>query len=207
VSRLTRTLASVAASLSFATVSVAQEFRPGEKVTASSSGLGPTSSGMVDGAAYEYTADLEGHIVNGAVDAPGGTMQYGSVLSERPARWVVVAKRDPMTDRTTWYMNHYRTGLMMGLTKTGAIRTACIIGADFPGRAITVRVGTAPPWKFSGDCSSNIPAGFRAQLMKGGRLLTRGYEWPYDFPKDKDGTADNFAAAMNLYLYLRSGVH
>ena len=179
---------------------LAQQFAVGETVGESSSATSRRLVGTIGGAAYEYTVELDGSVTNGAVDGP--IKSYSA--SSDPDRWVVLPKRDRMTDRTTWYLVHYQTGLMLGLTPTGAIRSVCVIGADFPGRPVAVRVGSAPANRFREDCEGPVPLALRAQLMKGGTLIVRGYEWPNDFPVDKEGSAEHFASAMKLYLYLRT---
>lgn len=157
------------------------------------------SSGTVDGLQYEYRID-NGAVVNGSIDGPATAP---GLAMDDPDRWVVYVDRDKMTDRARWYIAHYQTGLTLAVTPSSSISMLCVIGADFPGRPIAVRIGTAPPHSFGDECAAP-PARLKAELLRGGTLRTRGYKWPYDYPRDREGRADGFAQAIQLYRYLRS---
>lgn len=183
---------------SSATPPSASMFQPRETIEASSAAGYQTHKGTFEGLSYEYMTDGAGDVVNGVVDGPAIGPGYAS---SDPDRWVITAKRDKMTDRTSWYLNHYQTGLMLGLDSRGEIVAACLIGADFPGRSIAIRVGNNPAIRLEERCAPP-PARLQAELEAGGRLITRGYEWPNDFPKDKEGLANGFGAALKLYAFL-----
>jgi hypothetical protein len=156
--------------------------------------------GTTEGVSYSYHLSKEGKVGGGVIDGPA--QPSGRYTSDDPDRWVINVDRDKMEDTVAWYAIHYQTGLMLSLTPAGNIQAVCILGADFPGRPIAVRIGTAPAFKSSEDCPSGGNS-LKPLLLKGGRLLTRGYHWPYDYPVDKEGRADNFDKLLKLYAFLR----
>lgn len=174
-------------------------FTPTE--TSQLSGSRTEFQGVFEGVKYSYLLDGDGQVLNGSIDGP---LADGSTAMDDPDQWVVTADRDKMDDSVSWYAHHYQTGLMLRLTPNGNIQTICLVGSDFPNRPIAVRVGAAPAINFPEDCSSARAATLKSQLLKGGRLLTRGYKWPYDFPEDREGRADNFDKLLRLYTWLRS---
>lgn len=165
----------------------------------SQSGSTYEASGTMDGVPYTYTADLDERPSRATV---GGRDPSIGGANYDPDRWVVVANRDEMTDVTRWYVHHYQTGLMLGINRTGNLTSVCIVGSDFPGRIGAVRVGDNRAIPISNNCSLAAAPLLQAQLTRGGRLLVGKYEWPYDFRKDTEGSANNFAKIIKLYRWL-----
>jgi hypothetical protein len=159
-------------------------------------------SGDIDGAHYNFTVGMDGVLVNGAID---GAAEARSDLSADPDRWVILPKRDKIEGVTRWYIHHYQSGLMLAMNAAGQITSVCLVGHDYPGEPFSVRVGDNKALKWPGeDCYSTNTALLKSQLLKGGTLITRRYEWPYDYPIDKEGSATYFAQTMKLYMFMRA---
>lgn len=194
-----RLLLSLSVTLAVIPYSVcAAQFQNGE--VESLSGYGVEHSGEIDGLKYTYVFDLSGELIRGSIDGPESTP---GIDMNDPDRWEISPQRDKITDTVKWYAFHHKTGLMLRLTPTGHVSTVCVMYADFPGRPIAVRVGKLPAMRFEEECSSKAASVLGDQLMKGGRLITRGYEWPYDYPKDKEGSSNGFPQLIKLYFYLK----
>lgn len=156
--------------------------------------------GAFEGIAYSYMINAERLVTSGTIDGP---LEKATYALYDPDSWSVRASRDEVEETVSWYAYHDLTGLMLALSPAGLIEGVCVVGADFPGRPIAVRVGSAPALKFSEQCSSRGAAALRSLLMKGGPLITRGTKWPYDYPQDRKGKADNFDKLLKLYAFLR----
>ena len=170
------------------------------EVPAQSFDFGASNAGEIGEAKYEYSIDaLNDYVINGAIDGPATAPGYAM---HDPDRWVVLFQRDKMTDAVSWYIHHYQTGLMLRMTRLGRISAICLVGSDFPGRSGAVRVGSAPAILVPTDCTTVGTAALQGNLMKGGRLLVRKYQWPYDYGQDGEGSADNFDKMILLFKYL-----
>lgn len=185
--------------LVFATGAVAQTSARAPN-SAGERGRFARENGEIAGLRYTYSLGTDDSEAFGSIDGP---LAAAGIVTGDPDRWVISEKRDRMTDRSQWYITHHQTGLMLAMSPRGAIMVACLIGADFPGRPIAIRAGNSPPHQLADNCAAPAPR-LVAELSKGGSLLTRGYSWPYDYGRDRQGRAEGFAAATELFLYLRS---
>lgn len=180
-------------------VSVAQDGFGNSAESSVSTPVGTEYSGRLRDTPYTYLISPSGHVLGGSIDGPATAP---GLAMDDPDRWVVVANRDRMTDQVQWSIRHYQTGLMLSVNSSGRITSVCIIGSNFPGRSGMVRVGNNTAIAVPNDCSSRAGPTLQAQLLLGGRLLVRRYEWPYDYGQDKEGTADNFDKAFELFRWL-----
>ena len=187
------------AGLQTASVSVAQDNFGSSTETAGSSPVGTEYAGSLQGTPYTYLISPSGHVLNGTIDGPENAP---GLAIDDPDRWVIVANRDRMTDQVQWSIRHYQTGLMLSVNSAGRITSVCVIGSNFPGRSGMLRVGNNSAIAVPNDCNSRVGATLQAQLLQGGPLLVRRYEWPYDYGQDKEGIADNFDKAVELFRWL-----
>lgn len=128
---------------------------------------------------------------------PGGTGSVSRTSSALDDHWSIDCERDKMSDKRVCKFSNKIGGPFVFYGSASQPQSVCILGHDFPGRQGQIRVDSNAP--VTTDNDGCVPAArVLAQMKTGTQLITRRYEWPYDYPVDETTSLDGFAKTLEV---------
>ncbi|MBL3562229.1 hypothetical protein [Rhodovulum sulfidophilum] len=157
---------------------------PGEPVSAARVGIDPVSGGQ-----YTYFSRGKSELL-----LPSGET------------WILGCRKDTIRGTTLCNMNFepMDQGLIMNVTTSGAVRSICVGGHDFPGRRALVRIDQHPAISSdSNGCFHGGSAQRVASQLNGAQVLqTEAVKWPYDSGIQRQfALSGSYPAAKRLFRY------
>ena len=152
--------------------------------------------GVINGAKYQRYSDGSASFSNAATKK--------STYSDS---WSVSCKSDEMTDEKTCSVSNSGSRLFIWLEKGKGIASLTLFSHDFPGRNLSIRVGSGKPITVRRFINGSAAKKLISQMKPGVVVKTRHYHWPYDYSKDEKTTIDgnSLAEALNYAKWVLAG--
>lgn len=121
------------------------------------------------------------------------------LLNKALYQWKARVDVDEMTDARTCHVSpDGDTPFPMIHYGKGGRVSAGVVGADFPGKDVSFRVGKLPALSEREMLTGAGAQKLVQQIRAGGKtLLTRSYAWPNDVPQTKEFNLDGIVAALD----------
>ena len=141
-------------------------------------------------------------VLNSAVVRPGpGHARFGTYESI----WDIYCSTDEMTDERLCWSKLGGTDVSFWTNSTGALRSVCSFGHDFPGRVATYRIDQTPARRLAIDTACIRAPAELQRVRQANTLLFERYEFPDDFGRVSRVSLTGLALVLSVQAVLHTG--